>query len=80
MYKLGLSNDEIVNYSGAKLSDVKWYTKEYQKNLTSGAQQQSSNQSTQSAQQSRQDSAQNSSDDNQNNLLVDYEELPEIST
>lgn len=80
MYKLGLNNDEIVNYSGAKLSDVKWYTKEYQKSLASGAQQNTQSSQNTRTQNNATDSAENSSDDNQDNLLVDYEDLPEIST
>ena len=80
LYKLGLSNDEIVNYSGAKLSDVKWYTKEYQRNLESGAQTQSSNRSTQNTQKNSSNAAQNNSNNDERSLLLDYEELPEIST
>lgn len=79
LYKLGLSHAEIVNYSGAKLSDVKWYTKQYQQGLQSGAQQ-SAPQSTPSSSQAppRQRNSASDSGGDESSLLMDYDKLPEI--
>lgn len=71
LYALGLSHDQIVNYTGFSLSDVKWYAKEWDKEnpgMQRGLQTQQNGQNNG-----------NSQPTFQQTTLVPYEKLPEIN-
>ena len=80
LYKLGLSHDQIVNYTGASIGDVKWFSKEWEKE-NPGAQR-GLGQMTGNNQPAK-DGNGNAISTNitqPKKYLVPYEKLPEVST